>query len=187
MVSMTLAVHRRVVCQRPLPGYERWARFIHRLPWEWMQRALQWSIPRYTVWEDESDNLVTTAGKNKTLDAAFKTGLTTPAWYVGLVNDASWSAYAAGDILSSHGGWLETTLYSGTRKAWTAGTIASGSVDNSASNAVFAINNTVTVRGCFLCDATSGTTGTLLGEGDFASSRALVNGDTLSVTITLTV
>ena len=35
-------------------------------------------------WSDTFDNLVTTEGLNKYLDATLKTGLTTPAWYVGV-------------------------------------------------------------------------------------------------------
>lgn len=36
-------------------------------------------------WEAETYNRVVTAGLNKLLDATFKTGLTTPAWFIGLV------------------------------------------------------------------------------------------------------
>jgi hypothetical protein len=36
-------------------------------------------------WEATAKNRVVTAGLNKLLDATFKTGLTTPAWYIGLV------------------------------------------------------------------------------------------------------
>lgn len=186
MMGMKMAINRHAVCMRPCPGFERRARIIAHIPW--FQKFLQRFVPRYVVWEDDSTNLVTTAGKNKVLDAALKGGLTTPAWYIGLVDNASWGAgYAAGDILSSHAGWIEAAQYTGNRKAWTPGTISAGSVDNVGSTAVFAMNNTVTVRGCFMCDAASGTSGTLLGEGDFSSSRALISGDTLSVTATVTV
>ena len=36
--------------------------------------------------EVDFHNLITTAGVNKLLDATFKTGLTSPAWYVGLIS-----------------------------------------------------------------------------------------------------
>jgi hypothetical protein len=74
----------------------------------------------------------------------------------------------------------------GTRVAWTPGTIASGSVDNSASAAVFNCNATLTVRGAFLVDNStkSGTTGTLLGEVDFSAAQPVVNTNTLTVTVT---
>jgi len=141
-------------------------------------------------WVEDFPNLVTTVGKNKLLDATFKTGLTTPAWYVGLVDNASFSAYAAADTMSSHAGWIEGVPYSdATRPALTPGTIAAGSVDNSASKATFNINATLTVRGAFLVDNStkSGTTGTLYGVGDFAASRSVLSGDTLSVTVTLSI
>lgn len=138
-------------------------------------------------WVDEFDNLVTTAGLNKLLDATLKTGLTTPAWFVGLVDGASSPTYAAGDTMGSHAGWTESTAYSNaTRPAFTPGSISGGSVDNSASKAAFTINATATIAGCFLADNSTkgGTTGTLYGEGNFAANRSVVSGDTLNVTVT---
>lgn len=138
-------------------------------------------------WKDGFKNLVVTVGLNKLLDATFKTGLTTPAWYVGLKGTGSVNA---ADTMGSHGGWSELTPYSdGTRPAYTPGTIASGSVNNSAAKATFNINATSTIYGAFLADNSTkgGTTGTLYGAGDFGASRAVANGDTLNVTITLTV
>src|SRR4051812_46278507 len=38
------------------------------------------------LWTERCHNRVVTAGLNKLLDATFKTGLTSPAWYVGLVS-----------------------------------------------------------------------------------------------------
>jgi hypothetical protein len=151
---------------------------------------------RYTVecyssdgklkWIDGFENLVVTAGLNKYLDATLKTGLATPAWYVGLKGTGT---VAAGDTMASHAGWSEITPYSDSaRPTYTPGTISSGSVDNSASKAVFNINASTTVYGCFMADNSTkgGTTGTLLGAGDFSASRAVVSGDTLNVTVTCT-
>jgi hypothetical protein len=142
-------------------------------------------------WQDNFENLVTTAGLNKYLDATLKTGLTTPAWFVGLITGpGAGNTYAAADIMSSHAGWAENVTYSnGTRPAWTPGTIATGSVDNSASKAIFNVNGTATIAGCFMVDNStkSGTTGTLLGEGNFTGGDRLVqSGDTLNVTVTAT-
>lgn len=143
------------------------------------------------LWEVNVPNLVTTAGLNKLLDATLKTGLTGPTWYVGLVDNASFSAYNAADTMGSHAGWLESAAYSNAnRPTYTPGTISGGSVDNSASKAVFNINATATIRGAFMADnnTKSGTTGTLYGEADFSGgSRAVVSGDTLNVTVTATV
>ena len=140
-------------------------------------------------WVEEFDNLVVTAGLNKYLDATLKTGLASPAWYVGLVDNAGWTGYAAGDTMASHTGWAESTAYSNaTRPAFTPGTISGGSVDNSAAKAQFNINASATIRGAFMADNSTkgGTTDTLLGEGDFSASRSVQNGDTLNVTVTAT-
>ncbi len=144
------------------------------------------------LWEDTFKNLVPTSGLNKYLDATLKTGLTTPTWYIGLITGpGSGNTYAAADVMSSHAGWSENTTYSNAnRVTWTPGTIASGSVSNSASVAVFNINGSITnLAGCFSADNNTkgGTTGTLLGEGNFSGGdrTALINGDTLSITLTI--
>lgn len=142
-------------------------------------------------WVETFHNLVTTAGLNKYLDATLKTGLAAPAWYVGLITGpGAGNTYVVGDTSASHAGWAENTTYSNaTRPAWTPGTIAGGSVDNSASRAVFNINGTTTLAGCFMIDSDvkGGVVGTLLGEGNFGTGdRALISGDTLSVTVTAT-
>ena len=137
-------------------------------------------------WREEFDNIVVTTGLNILLDSTIKTGVSSPTWYVGL---KGMGTMIAGDTMASHSGWSEIVPYSdANRPAFTSGSISAGAVDNSASKAVFNINATSTVYGCFLANnnTKSGTTGTLYGGGDFASSRAVVNGDTLNVTITLT-
>lgn len=138
-------------------------------------------------WDETFENLVVTAGRDKYLDATLKTGLTTPLWYVGLKGTGS---PVAGDTMASHAGWSTITPYSNaTNPAFTPGTISAGSVDNSASKAVFNINASSTVFGAFLTDNNTkgGTTGILLGAGDFASSRAVLDGDTLNVTVTCSI
>ncbi len=135
-------------------------------------------------WADSFCNLVTTEGLNKYLDATLKTGLASPAWYVGLKGAGT---AAAGDTLASHAGWSELTSYTGDRQAFTPGTIAAGSVDNSASKASFPITGTMTVAGAFLASAATGTSGTLLGAGDFSGNKGVASGDTLNVTVACSV
>ena len=138
-------------------------------------------------WVETFDNLVVTAGRNQYLDATLKTGDASPAWYVGLKDTGT---PVAGDTMASHGSWVTITPYSNaTNPAYTPGTISGGSVDNDASKAVFNINATDTVFGAFLTDNSTkgGATGTLLGAGDFATSRAVLNGDTLNVTVTCSI
>lgn len=134
-------------------------------------------------WVEECENLVVDAGLNDILDKYFKGSSYTADWYVGLKGAGS---VAAGDTLASHAGWSEVSAYTGNRKALTLGSVASKSVDNSASAASFAINGTATVAGGFVCDADTGTTGVLYGAADFGTSRSVIDGDTLNVTVTLT-
>jgi hypothetical protein len=137
-------------------------------------------------WREQFNNIVVTTGLNILLDSTIKTGVTSPTWFVGLKGTGT---MVAGDTMASHSGWAEITPYSdSTRPAYTPGTISAGAVDNSAAKAVFNINGTSTVYGCFLANNSTkgGTTGTLYGGGDFGSPRAVINGDTLNVTVTLT-
>lgn len=137
-------------------------------------------------WREEKRNLVPTVGKNKFLDATLKTGLASPAWYVGLKNTG---APAAGDTMSSHASWTENTSYTqANRPALTLGAVSGGSVNNSASKASFTMNATTTIFGAFVTDSNTkgGTTGVLLSVSDFASSKAVDDGDTLAVTVTFT-
>lgn len=140
-------------------------------------------------WYDEFTNLVPTVGLNKYLDCTLKTGCTSPAWYVGLITGpGGGNTYAAADTMASHSGWSENTTYSNaTRPTWTPGTISNGSVDNSASKAQFNINGTATIAGSFMVDNSTkgGTTGTLIGEGNYSGGdKSVGNGDTLNVQVT---
>lgn len=141
-------------------------------------------------WEDEARNLVTTAGKNDLLDKYLKGSAYTAAWFVGLIDLTSYSAIAAADTAASHAGWIEATAYSeSTRPALTLGTVAAGSVDNSASKATFSINATKTIKGAFTISNSTkgGTTGTLYNAALFSGGdRAVNNGDTLAVQATYT-
>ena len=73
-----------------------------------------------------------------------------------------------GETLAWHAGWAELTsaVYTGDRPAFTPGTIAAGAVDNSAAKASFTITGADTIYGALLCDAASGTPGTLTASID---------------------
>jgi len=141
------------------------------------------------IWSDDFANLVIIAGLNKLLDACFVTGLSAPAWYVGLVT--SGALYAPADTMAAHPGWTEFADYSdATRPAFTPGAIALGSLDNTAARAVFHINKAGSVGGCFLADdGTIGkNTSTLYGVGSFSGGdRVVEDGDILRAAITLTI
>ena len=141
-------------------------------------------------WSEVIENLVVTAGKNDLLTNYFKGSAYTAAFYIGLTGTTP--TFAAADTMASHSGWTEVIAYTqANRVTISLGTPASGSVDNSASPGVFGINtNATTIGGGFLVtnNTKGGTTGTLYGGAAFTSGdKVLGNGDTLNVTITLTV
>jgi hypothetical protein len=154
-----------------------------------------WSVEQTrnfdTIFVDSFENLVVIAGLNKLLDATFKTGLASPAWYIGLVDGSETPAYVDGDTMASHPGWAELTVYSQTtRPALVAGSIANGLIDNSASRAKFNITGNGTLAGFFLTDnsAINGMNGTLFSVGafiDFPGGRDMVNDDIFYVTATI--
>lgn len=144
--------------------------------------SLRWSECRY--------NTVMTAGKNDLLTNYFKGSAYTAAFFVGLVDNASFSAISAADTSASHAGWLESVAYSNaTRPSLTLGTASAGSIDNSASKASFTINATATINGafCITNSTKSGTTGILYSASSFGATRSVLSGDTLNVQVTLTV
>ena len=137
-------------------------------------------------WRELNDNLIVTVGLNALLTEFFKGSSYTATWCVGL---KSTGTALAADTMSSHSSWTEITDYSeSVRQTIVLGTPAAGSVDNSASKATFSINGTTTIFGAFLANASAkgGTGGTLYGVVDFGSSRAVISGDTLEITVTLT-
>jgi hypothetical protein len=136
-------------------------------------------------WSDGFPNLVVTTGKNDLLNKYFLGSAYTAAFYVGLKGTGT---IAAGDTMASHAGWTDITGYSNaTRPAFSPASSTAGSSTNSASPAVFNINASNTIAGCFITTSSTvgGTAGILFSAADFASSRAVLSGDTLTVTYTV--
>jgi hypothetical protein len=130
-------------------------------------------------WAEDLTNLVTTEGKNYLIDTFFKLGALPGGWYMGL---AGTGTKAAADTLASHAAWSEVNPYAGNRPAIVFGTTSAGS--NTASAVVFTCNGSATVAGAFIANVNTGTTGKLYSVSDF-TSRAVVSGDTLNVTPTV--
>lgn len=133
-------------------------------------------------WREEKKNLIVTEGLNHILNTQFNAGTQVTTWYIGIKGAGT---VAAADTLASHAGWSEVSSYSGTRKEWTEGAASAGSMTN-ATSVDFSITGTATCAGAFLCSVTSGTAGTLYGAVDFGTSRSVISGDTLQVTVTVT-
>jgi hypothetical protein len=144
-------------------------------------------------WEESSHNLVVNVGLQDMNAKYFAGSSYTATWFIGLIDGpGSGTTIAAGDTMSSHGGWTENVGYSNaTRPAATFGTATTANPSeqtNSASPASFNINATSTIAGAFLVSNStkSGTTGILFSASDFQSpgDRSVVSGDTLNVTYT---
>lgn len=140
-------------------------------------------------WRDEIRNLVVNAGLDHLLDATLSAGTQITTWYVGLT--ASSPTPAAGDTMSSHGGWTENQNYDeAVRQTWSDGGVSSQSVDNSGNTADFTMSSdSDTVGGAFLAsdNTKGGTTGTLYAVGAFSGGdKSVDDGNTLQVTATFT-
>ena len=142
----------------------------------------------------EQHNLVTTEGLGHILSVVFDAESGQTPWYVGLYDNSI--TPVIGDSYESNN-MSECTAYTAdgsgakTRPVWD-GIEGSGATvfTNTADLAQFDIvlaSGTTEIYGAFLCssgvsgDATSGNT--LFSLANFSSSRSLVNGDTLYVTI----
>jgi len=141
-------------------------------------------------WEAPIENLVTTVGQNLTLDTILGNSAA-GAVVMGLKGTGT---AVAADTQSSHASWNEVggtnaPAYSGNRPTPSFSSAAAGSKTTS-SAVSFSMTSTGTVAGCFINIGGSATkdstTGTLFSAGDFSSSKAVVNGDTIAVTYTLT-
>lgn len=140
-------------------------------------------------WRETAHNLVTDAGINDVLEKYLKGSSYSAAFYVGLTDGTP--TPAAGDTMSSHAGWAEVTAYDeAARQTLTLGSVASKTVNNSASVATFTIStNGTTIGGAFVATngTKGGTTGVLLNIAAFsAGDKSADDGDTLEVTVTYT-
>jgi len=131
-------------------------------------------------WEElNRKNLVTNEGLDYILGVVFSDVAQDLTHYIGLTTAST----IAGDSMAS--GLDEFTGYTGDRQAWTEGGVSSQSINNTGSEASFPITSAETVVGAFMTDDATGTAGTLICGVDFAASRTVANGDTLSVGYTL--
>lgn len=143
-------------------------------------------------WVAEIKNGMTDVGVKHLLDVACRGATQITTWFLGLVDNAGFTAFAFGDTMTVHSGWSEFTGFSNsTRVAWTPGspgTFGGSSPSWTISNATtndFNMTSTGTMKGAFLIsDSTKGgTTGTLLSTGSFTGgTQPVSSGDTLKVT-----
>jgi hypothetical protein len=152
--------------------------------------AICYSADGFVKWSDDIENLVTTVGKNATLDTILGNAAA-GAVVMGLKGTGT---AVVTDTQASHASWLEVggtnaPTYSGNRPTPSFSAASAGSKTTS-SAVSFSITGTGTVAGCFINIGGSATkdstTGTLFSAGDFSSSKSVVSGDTIAVTYTAT-
>jgi hypothetical protein len=133
-------------------------------------------------------NGIVDEGLNHILNTQFHGTSAITTWYIALVDNATFSAFADADTLSSHAGWSEFLSYSeGNRVTWQEDAAASRSITNT-TTADYTINATGNAKGIFVSSNNvkdTGTTGTLWSTAAFSSVVAVANGDTLKVTYTV--
>lgn len=144
-------------------------------------------------WSDTCHNVVATVGKNLALDTYLAgAAYTVVGPFMGLISSTSFTAVAAADTMSSHGGWLEAgtanaPTYTAPRKtaAWSAAAAGAKALSASLS---FAITGSGTIKGCFLVFGTGAlstidnTAGTLYSAGLFTGGdKIVVNSDVVNV------
>jgi len=109
----------------------------------------------------EFPNGITNEGKNKLLEVMFHSGTPVTTWWLGMIDNAGYTAQAATDTYANIGQagnqWAEFTGYTdagnansaSTRPGWTVGA-ASGQASTNSSPVVFNITGAGTVVGLFL-------------------------------------
>lgn len=144
-------------------------------------------------WEDDIENLITTAGKNDILDKYFAGSAYTANMYMGLVSSVS---YAAGpnvaDTHASHAGWTECGAtnapnYGAANRPSISWSAASGGSKGTASAVQFTMSGSGTVKGCLVStnNTKDGSTGTLVSVGTFSGGdKTVAASDILNVTYT---
>lgn len=133
-------------------------------------------------------NGITNQGIMDNESVAFGAGSQHTQWFMGLVDNASWTNFLPGDTAASHGTWIECTAYDeAARPQWIPGAPA-GNVITNPTSVTFTMNATKTVKGAFIASASakSATTGVLWSEGPFNSLQSLVATQLLKLSYTLT-
>ena len=132
-------------------------------------------------------NDVVDVGINSLLDINFRNQTQIANWYLGLVDNAAFSAFADADTMSSHTGWAENTDYDEvTRPEWVTAAAATRAISNS-TTVDFTMNSTAAIKGIFITsnNTISGTTGTLWATAAFASVVNVVSADVFKITYTV--
>lgn len=134
-------------------------------------------------------NSIPDAAKNALLDTMFNAASQDSTWFIGLIDNASFTGLSASDTMASHAGWNEYTNYSGSRKAWGQGSAAAKSISNASPAQFTFTTSSGVVSGIFINgDSTKGGNITLLwSTALFPALLSVQSGDQLNVTYVLSV
>lgn len=127
------------------------------------------------------------------LDSYFRGTAPPAAWYVGLVDGATFTAFdPVTDTMPSHPGWTEVTAYAeATRQQWVPGVVLDGypATLNNPGNAIVNPTADGSAIGIFLCSVATkgGTTGQLVGPFFFENGvKNLVTAAPFSINMNIT-
>ena len=140
------------------------------------------------IGEYEMLNGIVDVGLHYLLDTSFRATTQLTSWFLGIVDNSGFSAFAAADTTASHAGWTEFTAYSeGTRGAWTPPAAATRTLSNT-TTVDFTMSGGGTLKGLFLAsdNTKGGTTGTLWATAAFAASVAVLASDIVRATYSIT-
>lgn len=136
----------------------------------------------------EVGNLVVDEGLTHVLDLTFNSGAQITAWYVGIF-ETNYTPAADDTAANVSARAVESTAYTElNRVTLQTAAAASNAVTNSANRAIFTMNATKTIYGCFAVSNSgkNSTLGTLLANVQFTQARSVISGDELLVTYTMT-
>lgn len=141
-----------------------------------------------TIHTQTCENLVVDEGLTHVLDSLFNSAAQITAWYIG-ISESNYTPAAddAASNISSRS--VESTAYDElNRVTLQTAAAAANAVTNSANRAVFTMNATKTIYNCFVVSNSgkNSTLGTLLANVQLTQARAVIAGDELLVTYTMT-
>lgn len=136
-------------------------------------------------WEALIPNGPTVEGINYLLEAGFRGRSLVNPWYIGVIDNAGFSALSSADASGSHPGWNEyTAVASGNRPQWVPAGAVGGQLVSSVS-ATVSITADGSVRGAFLASRQPtglNSAGVLYATAAMNAGLAVSAGGTLTIT-----
>lgn len=147
------------------------------------------------IWREAFANLVVTSGKNALESIGLGASGTAGNAFMGMIGGTVAPTIVAGDVMTSHAGWLEAgnanpPLLTGTRASMTFGAPSGGTIISTGNT--FIANGSGTLTGAFVnfsngaTNTFDNTAGTLFSAGAFSAAQPVIATNTLTVGFTLT-